>query len=240
VLSAWNPNFGISAKRILTVPRSSLTGLALAAKGNTNFLYAANFGGVRIDVWDTSFASVAMPFKDPSIPDGFSPYNIQTIDGLLYVMYAQIGENGLPVSGKGKGFVSVFAPDGSFLRRFASEGSLNVPWGITAAPASFLQSQDVEYDGTEKTFSDAANTSEGGQIDHFILVGNFGDGRISVFTDTGKFIGQLKSGNRVLQIDGLWALSFAPETAAIDAGRLYFTAGPARETDGLFGYLIKQ
>jgi len=42
-------------------------------------------------------------------------------------------------------------------------------------------------------------------------------------------------------IDGLWALSFASTTATtIDPKRLYFTAGPNKEADGLFGYLIKQ
>jgi hypothetical protein len=73
-----------------------------------------------------------------------------------------------------------------------------------------------------------------------VLVGNFGDGRINVFSPLGQFLGQLQSHNRTIVIDGLWALGFAPSTAtAIDPARLYFTAGPAMETDGVFGYLIK-
>jgi len=36
-------------------------------------------------------------------------------------------------------------------------------------------------------------------------------------------------------------LSFPPSTATtIDPNRLYFTAGPNDEDDGLFGYLIKK
>jgi hypothetical protein len=61
----------------------------------------------------------------------------------------------------------------------------------------------------------------------------------SMFSTQGQFMGQLQSHNRTIVIDGLWALSFAPTTSTIDQKRLYFTAGPAAETDGLFGYLIK-
>lgn len=74
-----------------------------------------------------------------------------------------------------------------------------------------------------------------------VLIGNFGDGRINVFSLLGEFLGQLKSHNKTIVIDGLWALGFPPATATtIDPGRLYFTAGPADESDGMFGYLIKQ
>jgi hypothetical protein len=73
-----------------------------------------------------------------------------------------------------------------------------------------------------------------------ILVGNFEDGHINAFSLGGQFLGQLQSHNRTIIIDKLWALSFAPTTATtIDPHRLYFTAGPNNETDGLFGYLIK-
>jgi hypothetical protein len=73
-----------------------------------------------------------------------------------------------------------------------------------------------------------------------ILIGNFGDGRINVFSLDGKFLGQLQTHNHTLVIDGLWSLSFPPASANIDPARLYFTAGPDNEQDGLFGYLIKK
>jgi len=39
----------------------------------------------------------------------------------------------------------------------------------------------------------------------------------------------------------LWALGFAPTTATtINPDWLFFTAGPAEEMDGIFGYLSKQ
>jgi uncharacterized protein (TIGR03118 family) len=73
-----------------------------------------------------------------------------------------------------------------------------------------------------------------------MLVGNFGDGRINAYSLQGQFLGQLQSHNHTIVIEGLWALSFPPTTSTIDQGRLYFTAGPDDEKDGLFGYLIKQ
>ena len=54
-------------------------------------------------------------------------------------------------------------------------------------------------------------------------------------------MGVLKSGNKAIEIDGLWAISFAPVTAVtIDPNRLFFAAGPNHEMDGLFGYIIKE
>ncbi len=73
-----------------------------------------------------------------------------------------------------------------------------------------------------------------------ILIGNFGDGHINVFGLSGKFLVQLQTHKHTLVIDGLWSLSFPPESANIDPARLYFTAGPDSEQDGLFGYLIKK
>jgi len=71
-------------------------------------------------------------------------------------------------------------------------------------------------------------------------VGNFGDGRINVYSMMGQWLGQLHSHNQTIVIDGLWALSFAPSTSTIDQSRLYFTAGPDDEMNGIFGYLKKQ
>ncbi len=70
-----------------------------------------------------------------------------------------------------------------------------------------------------------------------ILIGNFGDGRISGYTSGGDFRGQLRDmTGRPVQIGGLWSLHFGIETAA-SPNKLYFTAGPHDEADGLFGSL---
>jgi uncharacterized protein (TIGR03118 family) len=97
--------------------------------------------------------------------------------------------------------------------RIASHGTLNAPWGLTIAPSGF------------------------GSFTGALLVGNFGDGRISAFRGD-HFLGLLRdAGNRPVTIDGLWAL--LPGTATTGGvGTLWFSAGPNDEQDGLVGQLI--
>src|SRR5450432_3227064 len=92
VLSGWNGPAGANAFRIgVGSTKSSYTGLALAASNGVNYLYAANFGAGTIDVWDTGFVAVKwMSFKDPRLPMGYSPFNIQAIGSWLYVNYAKV------------------------------------------------------------------------------------------------------------------------------------------------------
>ncbi|WPU97043.1 TIGR03118 family protein [Mucilaginibacter sabulilitoris] len=197
------------------IPGSAYKGLALATNAGANFLYAANFRVARIDVFDKAFKSVTTNgFKDPNIPAGFAPFNIQTIGGMLYVTYAKLAgpDNEDDSPGAGNGYVDVFKPDGTLVKRFASQGSLNSPWGITHAPAGF-----------------AATTET-------ILVGNFGDGKINIFDMNGDFKGQLQANGKAISIEGLWALDFVKMTPTAGSN-LYFTAGPGGEAHGLFGFL---
>ena len=181
------------------------TGIALASDGGDNFLYVANFSAGKIDVYDSLWAEVEKPFKDPFLPSGYSPFNIQLVGDWLYVMYAKVGSNGDEEKGPGNGFVDIFKTDGSFVRRFASHGPLNAPWGVAKAPAAFW---DVNMDMPN--------------VPGAILVGNFGDGRINVYDQSGNFIGPLRSKQKPIVIDGLWAISFAPVTATtVDPGCLF-------------------
>jgi uncharacterized protein (TIGR03118 family) len=72
-----------------------------------------------------------------------------------------------------------------------------------------------------------------------VLVGNFGDGRINAFDSDGRFLGQLRQHGEPIKIEGLWSLMFPPATSTINPNRLYFTAGPDDEEEGLFGYITK-
>lgn len=236
VLSGWNAAAGDYAFLIENdAATSAFTGLAMATSGNDNFLYAADFRTGKIDVWNSAFERVSKPFKDPDLPGGYAPFNIQNIEGKLFVAYAKVGPNGRSEAGVGNGIVDIFNPDGSFVRRFAARGLLNAPWGLTKAPASFFA--DTDDGGLENLLENGIHN----QHQPAILVGNFGDGRINAYSLEGKFLGQLKTENKVIAIDELWALSFPPATATnIDPNRLYFTAGPDEEKDGLFGYLIKE
>jgi hypothetical protein len=119
------------------------------------------------------------------------------------------------VKGAGNGFLDVFDTNGNLIKRLASQGTLNSPWGLALAPAQF------------------------GTFSGDLLVGNFGDGRINVFDPTsGAFLGQLQddAGNP-LAIDGLWGLLVGNGAGGGDPNTLFFAAGIADEMHGLFGAL---
>lgn len=225
VLSGWN---GAAGRRALliknNVATSAYTGLAIASAGGNQYLYAADFRGRKIDVFDRTFNTVTnMPFNDPYLPTGYSPFNIQAVGDHLFVLYAKVGIDGRDEKGVGKGLVNVYNTSGVLLKRFAQYGKLNAPWGVAQAPAGFIDAND-----------------EGADEDA-ILIGNFGDGYINAYSSTGAFLGQLKVAGKAVAIEGLWAISFVPVTATtVDPNRLYFAAGPDEEADGLFGYLLKK
>jgi uncharacterized protein (TIGR03118 family) len=194
------------------------TGLAIGNNGVGNFLYAADFANGKIDVHDKNFAlaTLAGNFTDPTLPAGFSPFNIQSLGGKLYVMYAKVDPmTGEDQAGLGNGYVSTFDFNGNFLQRVISNGTLNSPWGVTVAPAGF------------------------GVFGSALLVGNFGDGRINAFNaTTGAFLGTFndQSGNP-LEIEKLWAITFGNGVGGGDVNSLYFNAGIADEEHGIFGKL---
>jgi len=215
VISAWSGG-GAAARVINNSATSAYTGIAIASDAGNNFLYAANFKTNKIDVFDKNFAPVSKSFTDPALPSGYAPFNIQNVGGQLYVMYAKVEEaTGDEEKGAGFGYVDIYNPDGSLVKRFSSQGVLNAPWGIAMAPAGFIK--------------DHSNA---------ILIGNFGDGRINAFDANGTLLGTLMNNGNALVIDGLWGISFAPSTATgVDPMWLFYAAGPNDEHDGLFGYV---
>jgi uncharacterized protein (TIGR03118 family) len=236
ILSAWNGSWGNHAfLKLNNSSRSAYTGLAIATNGGNSHLYAADFRARKIEVWDKTWNPVSMSFKDWLLPHGYSPYNIQNIGGLLYVTYAKVAADGRAERGVGKGYVSVFRPNGSLVKRFASRDKLNAPWGVALAPASFFGGS-IEMDDDDNR---GHGNGHGNTPTSAILVGNFGDGYINVYTEEGRYLGQLMNNHRKVEIEGLWAISFAPSTSTVDPNRLYFAAGPADERDGVFGYIIK-
>jgi len=227
-ITGWNPGVGVTgtppsttAETGFQAPNGAIyKGLALAANAGSNFLYAADFHNGKIDVIDGSFQKVTLgtgnfeTFTDPNLPAGFAPFNIALIGGKLYVSYAkQDAAAEDDVAGKGNGFIDVFETNGHFDQRLVSSGSLNSPWGMVQAPASF------------------------GDFGNALLVGNFGDGRIFAYdATTGAKLGSLtESAGHPLVIDGLWGLAFGNGAQAGDATSLYYAAGPADESHGLFG-----
>lgn len=216
-ITAWNG--GTAA--ILVADRSKheavYKGMAMASDGNANFLYVANFKGGKIDVFDSTFTYVrGKAFQDAQIPADYGPFNIRNIDGWLYVTYAKhkAPDNVDDQKGDGNGYVDIFNTKGQLVKRFASKGALNSPWGIVRAASGFTS------------------------VPQAILIGNFGNGLINVYDEDGKFVGSLKDKwGHDIKIDGLWAIEANVPNA--DPQRLYFTAGPADESHGLFGYIDK-
>jgi uncharacterized protein (TIGR03118 family) len=87
---------------------AAYTGIEIASDGGKNFLHVANFSAGKIDVYDSTWAEVEKPFKDPFIPSGYSPFNIRLIGNWLYVMYAKVGPDGREAKEAGAGFVDIF------------------------------------------------------------------------------------------------------------------------------------
>jgi uncharacterized protein (TIGR03118 family) len=219
IISAWNGGPSAAAMVDDSEEGAVYSGIAIAQNNGANYLFVANFSKHKIDVYDKDWNEVSKPFKDYDMPSAYGPFNIQNIGGDLYVMYAKVGAGGDEEKGAGNGYVDIFKANGLLVKRFATRGTLNAPWGIAKAPAVFWDDVDLKSR---------------------ILVGNFGDGRINVFEKSGKYVGQLRKHNGIIQIGGLWGISFAPETAtSVDPGWLYFAAGPDDEGDGLFGYIEK-
>jgi uncharacterized protein (TIGR03118 family) len=123
-IDAWNG--GTTAQIQASTAGAVYTGLALVGSN----LYAADTVGNKIDVFNNSFnpTTVSGNFVDPNVPAGFTPYNIQNINGKLYVEYALEDQPG--------GFIGVFDANGNFLQHI-SDSHLNSPWGITLAPTTF-------------------------------------------------------------------------------------------------------
>src|SRR5205814_3490609 len=220
LIAGWNG--GTVATRVFpaagVTPTAVYKGIAIAGNGTAHFLYAADFHNKKIDVLDATFAPVTTTggFVDPNIPAEFGPFNIMNIQGNLYVAYAQKEEDGDDeVAGPGLGFVDVFDADGVLLRRLATRGKLNAPWGMALAPTGF------------------------GKFSNALLVGNFGDGTINGYDPkNGTSLGQLRTAdNNVLVIDGLWGIAFGNGILSQPTDVLFFAAGPAGETQGLYGFI---
>ena len=195
-------------------------GLALGTVDGAQYLYATDLHNNKIDVFDANFSKPAAmqgKFIDPGMPTGFAPFGIMPVNGQLFVTYAmQDSAKHDEVTGAGLGYVDIFDFSGNFISRFASAGSLNAPWGIAVAPAGFA-------------------TLEGD-----VLIGNFGDGTINIFTPNGTSLATsvgpvMTSNGQALAFPGLWSLAFGNGDSDKPLTTLFYTAGFASQTDGVFG-----
>jgi uncharacterized protein (TIGR03118 family) len=218
---SWNQSAGTVAEQTALVPDANFKGLAQGTVDTSAFLYAADFSNGQIVVFDNAWNPVdwSGAFHVRHLPKGLSPFNVQVLTDPagtqhVFVAYAKLDPaTGDEVTGKGLGLVAEFTTDGTFVRRF-DRSSMNAPWGLAYAPASW------------------------GKAAGDLLVGQFGNGRIEIFNPrNGNHVGTVRDEHHhKLAIDGLWALMAGDETSG-GADSILFTAGPNEEVDGLYGVL---
>jgi uncharacterized protein (TIGR03118 family) len=87
-----------------------------------------------VDVYDGDWNPVPGGFVDSALPAGYAPFGIQNIRGTIYVTYAlQDADKEDEIAGPGNGFVDAYDLAGNFIRRVASGGVLDAPWGLALA-----------------------------------------------------------------------------------------------------------
>jgi uncharacterized protein (TIGR03118 family) len=186
-------------------------GLALVPGGShraPRLLVADTLTG-GIDVYDSEFEPVATPgrFVDRrAVRREMAPYNVAFVAGKVYVTYT--GETGAAVS--------VFTPNGRFVKRLTSngpDGRLVEPWGIAKAPHDW------------------------GRFGGDLLVGDTGTGMINAFdARTGRFQGVLRNAKGAPLVNlGLWEIKFGNGVAGTPR-TLLFAAGIGDEVGSFEGF----
>lgn len=208
-ISGWSQKAD-PAHAVIAVDHSAtgdvFMGLAEIGSGTGAKIYATDLAHGRIEVFNSSFQQVKLKagaFADGQVPSTFAPFGIQALNGKIYVTYAKQNDAKTgDVAGPANGIVDVFNTSGKLLKRIATGGDLNSPWGMAIAPSTW-----GAYRGD-------------------LLVANVGDGTISVFDKRNNFLGQVFDPNQTngtaLTLAGLWSLNVGVKAAK---NTLFFTAG---------------
>ncbi|MGC1720175.1 MAG: TIGR03118 family protein, partial [Isosphaeraceae bacterium] len=211
-ISAWNGGKTATIMPMATVAGASFTGLAIANdQSGAAFIYAADQNSGNVFIFNSQWKQVGELTDPNGLPAGFNAFNVQNLNGMLYVTYTN---QSIPSGG----IVDKYKPDGTFVGRLINDPTgkwLDNPWGLTIAPQSF------------------------GKFGGDLLVGNNGGNYwINAFDPVhGDFKGVLTlSTGQPFSENNLWALTFGNGGSAGLANTLYFTAGPGG-SDGLFGAL---
>jgi uncharacterized protein (TIGR03118 family) len=216
---------------------SAFFGLAISPADDK--LFAADFGNnpyPRVRVFDDSFVEepIAGRFANPFVAEGsfkpgdYAPWAIHTITvngtPAVFVAYVHTQEDpdnpgqvllATESTGRGTSKLVEYTPDGQFVATWDDRGTLNGPWGIAFAPADF------------------------GPFSNHLIVANFTDGTLVAFDPATRsaveFLRDTTGAYAV--ISGIWGILFGNGVKLGDTNALYFAAGPADETEGLFGSL---
>jgi uncharacterized protein (TIGR03118 family) len=212
-VEGWRPALGNTAE-VLSLANSanSYDGSTLVTVNGNEYLLAANTKTGNIDVLNGTAGQPGLPgnFKDPNLPTGFVPYNVQVLNGVVYVTYEQPGKTG--------GIVDAFSTSGNFLARVGTGGSLDQPWGLAIAPTSFGSLAGDLLVGNKGS----------GEISVFNLTND---------TALGTLNGT--NGSPIV-IQDLWSLTIGNGGNAGSEQEIYFTAGVGGYKDGLLGAIQLQ
>ena len=181
-------------------------------------LYAANSAGTgSVDVFNSSFAAETLPtgaFATPTAIQtaGLVPFNVEDINGKVYVTYAPSGHAAQTSAGKGMGALAVFGEDGTLESSSFVADQLASPWGLALAPGNW------------------------GQFGGDLLVGNFafGDSVIDALNPTTFAVeGTIAINDGGQSPGGLWSLVFGGGGNDGNPDTLFITDGLNGEKDGL-------
>ena len=163
-------------------------------------------------------------FANPFIgPAGFQagdlvPFNVQSLkvagkDSVFVIYVNSSSEPAVEDGGRGRGRLVEYTPAGDLVAIWDDRGALNAPWGVAIAPADY------------------------GPFSNQLLIGNFADGTIVGFNTTTRSATEYMRDTKgdTVVIPGLWGMVFGNGASLGDSNALYFGAGPADETEGLFG-----
>jgi uncharacterized protein (TIGR03118 family) len=207
MVTGWSP---VPAPVTHTTPTAAVKdpalpfGLALVPASGTRgsrLLVADGISG-GIDIYDSHFNTLNRPrrYVDPNAAgDGLAAYNVTFLQHKVYVAY--FANSG--------GAVSVFTPNGRFLKRLFTGAPLVGPWGMAIAPNNW------------------------GRFGGALLVGNVDDGLIHAFNlSTGALLGTVRdAAGKPIVNPGIWGLAFG--NGVIGTPRtLLFSAGVGSEAGG--------
>jgi uncharacterized protein (TIGR03118 family) len=185
---------------------AAYTGLAIGQNNGDNFLFAADNANNRVDVYDKNFNLVSF-FTDATLPAGSNPYNVQNINGDLYVTFT---------NSTGGGAVDIFDTQGRLKKSLAKDGPLKAPWGVAKSPSNFGKASNAILIGNLADGRINAYSSGNGRF-----LGQLRDKAGKIISIDGLWSLTFGAGN--------------PNNGKTN--QLFFTAGPDDYVNGLFGVI---
>ena len=141
-ISGWSPAVN-AGSTVVAVDNSgsgaAYTGLTMLNGASGARLYAADFHNAKVDVFDSSFAQLGS-FTDTTLPHGYAPFNVQALNGNLFVTFAlQDAAGKFDVPGEHHGFVDEFDAQGHLMQRIAVRRPAELALGDDNCACQFWQ-----------------------------------------------------------------------------------------------------